>query len=327
MDFDTKFDRQARAVAPLPQPAIEVAAAAIDCGALRRTTRLGGGFSNLNYLLKFEGGERCVLRVSPDRERLRMEADLMAHLATTSVPVPEFLWQGVEPLPEGSWAFAMSYIEGVPIAAVEDDLPSTLCRDICEQLAVAAAGVHSVRFEASGFLGPGPTVTQSFPSYSAGTMGFLKSCLDDARLKRRVGIERWDRLRRCVDACSSLHVPPVSEQLCHGDFNQKNLLVRKEAGRYRLVAVLDWEFALSASGLLDVGNLLRFEDESPAVDADWFAAAYRDAGGQLGTDWRDRALFADLLAQCSFLIDVEERPKTTATAISVIDRTLAALDS
>jgi hypothetical protein len=37
-------------------------------------------------------------------------------------------------------------------------------------------------------------------------------------------------------------------------------------------------------------------------------------------------LFADLLAQCAFLINPEELPRTFRTAIGVIDRTLAVLD-
>src|SRR5258708_14732387 len=35
-----------------------------------------------------------------------------------------------------------------------------------------------------------------------------------------------------------------------------------DAGRHQVAAVLDWEFALSGSGVIDIGNLLRFEHES-----------------------------------------------------------------
>jgi hypothetical protein len=42
--------------------------------------------------------------------------------------------------------------------------------------------------------------------------------------------------------------------------------------------------------------------------------------------WIEQSLFADLLAQCAFLINTEELPNTCKTAIGVIDRTLAVLD-
>ncbi|MGC2660865.1 MAG: hypothetical protein WA324_23160, partial [Bryobacteraceae bacterium] len=90
--------------------------------------------------------------------------------------------------------------------------------------------------------------------------------------------------------------------------------------------VLDWEFAFSGSSVIDIGNLLRFENESPAVENIWFADAYRAAGGHLDKAWREQALFADLLSQCAFLTDPEELSKTFRTAIGVIDRTLAVLD-
>jgi hypothetical protein len=50
------------------------------------------------------------------------------------------------------------------------------------------------------------------------------------------------------------------------------------------------------------------------------------AGGHLDNAWREQALFADLLAQCAFLIHPGELPNTLRTAIGVIDLTLAVLD-
>jgi hypothetical protein len=93
----------------------------------------------------------------------------------------------------------------------------------------------------------------------------------------------------------------------------------------KLTAVLDWEFALSASGVIDVGNALRFENESPAVEAERFSAAYREAGGILDDNWHAQAMFADLLAQLTFLVEQEERPRTFATALGVIDRYLGTI--
>ncbi len=160
-----------------------------------------------------------------------------------------------------------------------------------------------------------------------GTVGFMQSCLDNADLQRRAGAERCRRLHHCVTHRPDLHEPSATHQLCHSDFNQKNFLIRRNAnGRHELAAVLDWEFAFSGSGVIDIGNLLRFEHESPAVESNWFADAYRAAGGHLDQAWREQALFADLLAQCAFLINPEELPKTFKTAIGVIDRTLAVLD-
>ena len=243
----------------------------------------------------------------------------MSHEAQ-EVPVPKVLWRA-------PGLFAMTYVEGQPLAKIEDSLSRPGCRQICEQLALVAAQIHKIRFAQCGLLGPGPKITQPFASYATGTLGFLQSCLDNPHLQRRVGVDRWKRLRHCLTHRSDLHQPSWSHQLCHSDFNQKNLLVeRNPNGRYQVAAVLDWEFAFSGSGVIDIGNLLRFEHESPAVESAWFRDVYRAAGGHLDKAWRGQSFFADLLAQCAFLINTEELPNTFRTAIGVIDRTLAVLD-
>jgi aminoglycoside phosphotransferase (APT) family kinase protein len=258
-----------------------------------------------------------------------MEADLLDYVSREApeVPVPKILWRTRGHLPGGLGAFAMIYIDGEPLAKIEDSLSRADCRHICEQLALTAAQMHEIRFAQCGLLGPGPRVTEPFASYVAGTVGFFDSCLDNPHLQRRVGADRWKRLRHCLIHRPDLHQPSWTHQLCHSDFNQKNLLIQRNPnGRYQIAAVLDWEFAFSGSSVIDIGNLLRFEHESPAVESAWFADAYRAAGGHLDNAWREQSLFADLLAQCAFLINTEELPNTCKTAIGVIDRTLAVLD-
>jgi Ser/Thr protein kinase RdoA (MazF antagonist) len=329
MDFKAKFDQ--RPSSPL-NPAPEIlreAASQLSSSNLSNSAVLSGGFSTTNILLEFADGDRCVLRVSSRHEQLRMEADLLDYLShkAPEVPVPKVLWRASEHFPGGTGAFAMTYVEGNLLADIEDSLSGASCRDICEQLAFVAARIHDLRFPQCGLLGPGPKVTEPFANYAAGTVGFIQSCLDNPNLQRRLGANRCHRLHHCITHRPDLHEPFVTHQLCHSDFNQKNLLIRRDAnGRYHLAAVLDWEFAFSGSSVIDIGNFLRFEHESPAVESSWFADAYRAAGGHLDQAWREQALFADLLAQCAFLIDPEELPKTFSTAIGVIDRTVAVLD-
>jgi Ser/Thr protein kinase RdoA (MazF antagonist) len=330
MDFKTKFDQRPSSPANLAPEILLEAASQLSASPLRSSAALSGGFSTTNILLEFADGERCVLRISSRHERLQMEADLLDYLSREApeVPVPKVLWRAPEHLPGGLGAFAMTYVDGHLLASLEDGLSTAACQDICEQLAFVAARIHDLRFTHCGLLGPGPTVTDPFASYATGTVGFMESSLENANLQRRAGAERCRRLHHCLTHRPDLQEPSVTHQLCHSDFNLKNFLIRRNAnGRHQLAAVLDWEFAFSGSGVIDIGNLLRFEHESRAVESSRFADAYRAAGGHLDKAWREQALFADLLAQCAFLINPEELPNTFRTAIGVIDRTLAVLDS
>jgi Ser/Thr protein kinase RdoA (MazF antagonist) len=329
MDFKAKFDQRPSSPANPPPEILLEAASQLSSSPLRNSAVLSGGFSTTNILLEFADGDRCVLRLSSQHERVKMEADLLDYLShkAPDLPVPKVLWRAPGHFPGELGAFAMTYVEGHLLADIEDSLSTANCRHICEQLALAAARIHDLRFAQCGLLGPGPKVTEPFASYTTGTVGFMQSCLDNENLQRRLGAERCRRLHRCLTHRPDLQEPSATHQLCHSDFNQKNFLIRRDAnGRHHLAAVLDWEFAFSGSSVIDIGNLLRFEHESPAVESSWFADAYRAAGGHLDQAWREQALFADLLAQCAFLINPEELPNTFRTAIGVIDRTLAVLD-
>jgi aminoglycoside phosphotransferase (APT) family kinase protein len=329
MDFKAKFDQRRSSPPNLAPEILLVAASQISASPLSNSAVLSGGFSTTNILLEFADGERCVLRISSRHEPLKMEADLLDYLShkAPEVPIPKVLWRGPDHFHGELGAFAMSYIDGHLLASIEDGLSTADCRDICEQLASVSARIHQLRFTQCGLLGPGPKVTEPFASYASGTVGFIQSCLDNASLQRRAGAARCQRLHHCLTHRPDLHEPSMTHQLCHSDFNQKNFLVRRNPnGRYQLAAVLDWEFAFSGSSVIDIGNLLRFELESPAVESSWFGDAYRAAGGHLDEAWREEALFADLLAQCAFLIDHEELPNTFRTAIGVIDHTLTVLD-
>jgi aminoglycoside phosphotransferase (APT) family kinase protein len=329
MDFKAKFDQRPSSPPNLAHEILLEAASQFSSSPLCSSAVLNGGFSTTNILLEFADGDRCVLRISSQHERLQMEADLLDYLShqAPEVPVPKVLWRASEHFPGGLRAFGMRYVEGHLLANIEDGLSTAACRNICEQLALAAARIHDLHFAQCGLLGPGPKVMEPFTSYAAGTVGFMQSCLDNANLQRRAGADRCHRLHRCLTHRPDLQEPSVTHQLCHSDFNQKNFLIRRNLnGRHQLAAVLDWEFAFSGSSVIDIGNLLRFEHESPAVDSAWFADAYRAAGGHLDTAWREQAFFADLLAQCAFLINPEELPNTFRTAIGIIDRTLAVLD-
>jgi aminoglycoside phosphotransferase (APT) family kinase protein len=90
-------------------------------------------------------------------------------------------------------------------------------------------------------------------------------------------------------------------RLVHGDFNRRNLLMRPEAGRWRVAGVLDWEFAVSGSPLADLGSFLRYERACAPLVEPHFSEGYRAAGGELPEDWPHLARLLALAAICEGL--------------------------
>ncbi len=89
----------------------------------------------------------------------------------------------------------------------------------------------------------------------------------------------------------------------HCDFGSRNVLVRESAtsGRWEVAAVLDWEFAVSASPLVDVGHMLRYEPRDATRLEPHFSRAFAEAGGHLPHDWRELSRALDLTALVELL--------------------------
>lgn len=74
---------------------------------------------------------------------------------------------------------------------------------------------------------------------------FVDACLRSPTLQGRMQAD----VREPARALMWSSVPQLSHLeaeafLVHGDFGKRNLLVRNILGRWRVVAVLDWEFAV-----------------------------------------------------------------------------------
>ena len=77
---------------------------------------------------------------------------------------------------------------------------------------------------------------------------------------------------------------------------------------------------------MDVGNFLRFEDELPTGFSDAFISGYASGAMGMPSNWREIARLLDLAAMVNFLEDKREAPRTFATAIGVITKTIELID-
>jgi aminoglycoside phosphotransferase (APT) family kinase protein len=207
---------------------------------------LTGGASSLTYAGQ-RGNRRVVVKVAPPgvppaahRDVLR-QARILRALAATPVPVPELLFEDPGDPPDVPPLFAMSFLDGISIEPLFDDVDC----------------------------GPEPTVAQRFRN-AASTLAQLHR-LEPAAVGEaaeavtgpRDEVERWCRTLETTEAISApgwreiatalrFSAPqPLPPGIVHGDFRLGNLL----ADQSRITAVIDWE-------IWSVGD--------PRVDAGWF---------------------------------------------------------
>jgi aminoglycoside phosphotransferase (APT) family kinase protein len=288
----------------LPAPVLEriVHAAFPGCRVLS-SEPLGDGKRNANLKLQLDPAPKpVVLRIyEHDPSLCRKEVDLM-RLVGGSVPVPEVIhaephgWEDLPPFTLTRWVDGISF----------RDLKRSGDADGIAQAAYAAgetlAAIGRFQFPKPGWIGPGPTVASPLLEGADPMPRFIDLCLASENLQRRLPVELRDRTH-VLSWSSAPQFAALDREasLVHGDFNKRNLLVRRADARWRVAAVLDWEFAVSSSPLADLGSFLRYERAARPLAEPHFSAGYRRAGGRLPHDWRRLARLVDLVALCESL--------------------------
>ena len=261
------------------------------------------GLRNANFKLRIDSNpEWVVLRLyEHDASLCQKEIDLMK-LAGRSVPTPEILHVEPRGLDEIPPFIVMRYVEGISF----HQLKRSGDRDAIAQAAYAAgealAAINHFMFPKPGWLGPGPAVAAPLLDGADPLPRFVDRCLASANLQRRVPPDLRDRIQALMwSRAAQLTALGNESRLVHGDFNRRNLLLRSEAGRWSLAAILDWEFAVSGSPLADIGNFLRYERASQPLAEPHFSNGYLHAGGVLPEGWRDLSRLISLAAMCESL--------------------------
>jgi len=111
-------------------------------------------------------------------------------------------------------------------------------------------------------------------------------------------------------------------QLVHGDFGKRNVMVRLTGGRWKVAALLDWEFALSGTPLVDLGRFLRYEQKTRPVAEPQFSTGYLEAGGKLPQAWRQLARLIDLAALTESLTHDELPDAVVTELVELVSRTV-----
>ena len=192
------------------------------------------------------------------------------------------------------------------------------------------ARIHGVTFERYGFLGPDLKVSHPIDLDRAGLVAYAQRALAEAPGSARLGEAVVAKLARFARERGDVLAHWPGPCLVHGDFNGSNVLLRRaipepsatgcDSGPplWEVAAVLDWEFALSATPPFDFAQLLRPPLAAQPALAEEAARRYRDAGGTIPENWQEIARVTDLFAW----IDIVSRPDVDP---AVIDDARAAI--
>jgi aminoglycoside phosphotransferase (APT) family kinase protein len=298
---------------------------------------VGGGLANTNIKVAVSNrAEPVMLRLyQRGAQDAAKEAALLRKL-TGRVPVPCLrLFSADNPLTGHPYAI-LDWIEGERLdvlVGIGNDVDA-----LGGAVGHTLARIHAVRFEMFGFLGPQLEIPNAIDLDRAGLIAYIHTALIDGRGGPRLGAALVAQLVRLARDSGRLISQWPGPCLVHGDFNGSNVLMRRctpqepvDGGsiarpvRWEIAAVLDWEFALSATPAFDFAQLLR----QPLADRPDLAAAaarsYRAAGQSIPDNWRQIALITDLFAWIDVVSRAELDPVVIDDARAAIRRTLAEL--
>jgi aminoglycoside phosphotransferase (APT) family kinase protein len=321
LDYNTKFDRREPAIVLDLDGIRKLVSSHLRDSEIVSVSVLTGGFVNSNYRIWLSDHRSLVLRIAARLGGLKKELRVLKQVPG-AVPVPAVIAEDFS----RTCPFALlEFIEGTLLSDSLSSLDTVDLNRVAFEAGISLQAIHSLDLGKAGFFDENLEFELAFENFGGGLYEYICSHLVSGRVRERLGenLAAWalDYVRRKENQYWSI---ANSTRLIHCDYNLKNILIRKAGSIWKVAGVLDWEFAMSGSPLVDIGNFLRFEDELPPGFSEAFIEGYLSNSIGLPPDWREIARLLDLAAMVNFLDSTKATPKSFRTAISVIAKTVGA---
>lgn len=286
---------------------------------------LSNGCANTNYKVLFEKENLppLVLRIyTRESASLQREIDLQKFVAN-QIPVPIYLYSDSS-LTLCSHPYALiEWIDGIlmrDVVLANDAKAIAQCSFEAGKYLAMARNIH---FESGGFFEDGLRVRPFSPDEEY--IPFASKMLEDKIVKESLGPTLHQATCLLLENNIPL-MPPSNEpaNLTHADFDPANIIVKQEeSGKWRIGAILDWEFAFAGTYLLDMGMMLRYSHRLPATYEQKFVAGI-EQHHTLPKYWKKQAKLMDLLCllQLTHYNPVTERPIMNRDVVSLIQHSI-----
>lgn len=283
-----------------------------------------GGLANTNIRLELDNqAEPILLRLFVRDPKQARKEWLINKLVHSTVPSPDFFYFGQDNQFSGHPYILMEWIEGLRMEEVITKLSASEVASLGESVGSTLVSIHNFSFSDAGFFDSELNIDEPIDMGSAGLLSYANSCLNDGLCAERLGAGLSRRLLDFLseEACL-LDQWKGAPCLSHSDFGGSNILVKDTSDGWKVAAVLDWEFAFSATPFFDFGNLLRAPHGTIPGFEEAVARGYQRDGVKLPLEWRKMSLLTDITAWLDFMTRKDPGANLIADAKRVISQTI-----
>lgn len=229
----------------------------------------------MNLLLRFDPPEAPVVLRIYTRDPLACQKEVtLLRAVSLQLPVPEIIYANEKGEEDIGPHVLYRYAEGMTFQELK------------------SKGNPADMAEAAFAIGKALALLQtvSVPPPFSPAIGFRHAatdeCLSTPVLEQRIGALERDRLRGFVsDWLPRIRHLYEERALVHGDFNNRNTVVKREGDRWVISGILDWELAFSGSPLWDAARFICYERKARPCREPHFSMGFREGGGKLPKEW------------------------------------------
>ena len=289
---------------------------------------LSGGLINTNIKVEFGSHQTpVVLRLYQGNAAVCLKETAILSLVNSSVPVPDVIHVEATGI-NGSQPFTiLEFVNGLTFQQLKRTGDLEAIHQAAASVGMTLARMGEYQFSKSGLLQADSNneliVEDGYGEDPDPIPRLLDRFLESEDLQRRLDQSVRHELHTLIWSWSDQLRPLSNERnLVHCDFGNRNILVDCINGRWQVVAVLDWEFAISSSPLLDVGHFLRYETSDASFREPFFSRAFVEYGGVLPDDWRRISKVLDLTGLVHCLTHQQLPDDVTCEILQLIKSTI-----
>ena len=276
---------------------------------------IAGGCANLNYKVEFEGEEKpVILRVHLRDKRSGYLERNLGNLLKGKLPVPQILYI------DNIDGYCFSIAEFMPGITLRNLLLSEIPHDVSAimyEVGGLLTKIAAHKFKKSGFFNENLEIIEELGEDSL--REFSLSCLKHEAIKKYLQPEIIKKIQLFLNR--SKEEVDENRNLVHADFDPANILVAEIDGKWRVSAILDWEFAYSGSWLNDVANILRYSHKMPSIYQESFLKGITDNNFKLPKNWQAIICEYNLASMLDSMTrhDLEQCPNIRADLCELIE--------